>query len=201
VALTPAQVLSDELASIGLRPGATASQIKTALTAHYPGGLGTSATDPRTGLPYTTATAKDAGSGNLFGIIIGGGAFGYGLGALVDSALAGAGADAVIGGTDVAGAGAAADAGIGGGAVADVAGTGAGVGAAGAGVGAGAAALAGGAGIAAGIWSWLTTASNWVRIGEYVGGAILIYLAIKGLTGVDTPSISDAVKVAAVAPK
>ena len=52
-----------------------------------------------------------------------------------------------------------------------------------------------------GIWEWLTTASNWVRIGEYVGGAVLIYLAIKGLTGVDTPSVSDAVKVAAAAPK
>lgn len=52
-----------------------------------------------------------------------------------------------------------------------------------------------------GIWSWLTTAANWVRILEFVGGAVLIYLAVKGLTGIDTPTVSDAAKVAAVAPK
>lgn len=35
------------------------------------------------------------------------------------------------------------------------------------------------------IWGWLTTASNWVRILEYVGGAALIYMGLKGLTGIE----------------
>lgn len=35
------------------------------------------------------------------------------------------------------------------------------------------------------IWGWLTAASNWVRVLEYVGGAVLVYLGIKGLTGVE----------------
>lgn len=34
-----------------------------------------------------------------------------------------------------------------------------------------------------GIWQWLTTPANWVRIGEYVGGAVLIFIAIKGFAG------------------
>ena len=41
------------------------------------------------------------------------------------------------------------------------------------------------AGLVGGIWYWLTTAKNWVRVLEYLGGAILLYLGIKGLTGVD----------------
>ncbi|MGN6867084.1 MAG: hypothetical protein ACTHMY_01645 [Solirubrobacteraceae bacterium] len=44
----------------------------------------------------------------------------------------------------------------------------------------------GGAGVAVAIWEWLTTASHWVRVLEYVGGAVLIYLGIKGLADVDT---------------
>jgi hypothetical protein len=39
-------------------------------------------------------------------------------------------------------------------------------------------------GAISGIWNWLTTASNWVRILEYVGGAVLIYMGLKGLTGI-----------------
>jgi hypothetical protein len=50
--------------------------------------------------------------------------------------------------------------------------------------------------IFAGIWQWLTTASNWLRILEYVGGAVLIYLGIKGLTGIG-PDLSDVAAVAA----
>lgn len=55
-----------------------------------------------------------------------------------------------------------------------------------------------GADIAAGIWQWLTTASNWVRILEYVGGAILLYLGIKGLTGIG-PDLGDVATAAAIA--
>lgn len=52
-----------------------------------------------------------------------------------------------------------------------------------------------GANIAADIWQWLTTASNWVRILEYVGGAVLLYLGIKGLTGADpVGDVAKAVK-------
>lgn len=54
-----------------------------------------------------------------------------------------------------------------------------------------------GANIAAGIWQWLTTASNWVRILEYVGGAVLIYMGIRALTGIG-PDASDLASAAAV---
>jgi len=36
----------------------------------------------------------------------------------------------------------------------------------------------------AAIWEWLRTASHWVRILEFVGGAVLVYLAVKGLAEV-----------------
>ena len=51
----------------------------------------------------------------------------------------------------------------------------------------------------AAIWQWLTTGSNWVRILEYVGGAVLIYIGIKGLTGIDMPGPEDVAKTAAKA--
>lgn len=40
----------------------------------------------------------------------------------------------------------------------------------------------------AGAFSWLTTPANWLRILEVAGGAVLIYMALKALTGVDTPT-------------
>ena len=33
-------------------------------------------------------------------------------------------------------------------------------------------------GVIGSIWQWMTTASNWVRILEYIGGALLIYLGL-----------------------
>lgn len=100
-------------------------------------------------------------------------------------------------GEGAAGAGAGAgEAGAGAGDAAAGAGAGAGAGdaaAAGAGAGLGTAATAATSALAiAGIWSWLTTASHWLRILEFVGGAVLVYLAVKGLTGIDTPNITAA---------
>ncbi len=48
------------------------------------------------------------------------------------------------------------------------------------------------------IWEWHTTPSKWVRILEYVGGAVAIYLAIKGLAGIDT-GVTDVAKKAVAA--
>lgn len=39
----------------------------------------------------------------------------------------------------------------------------------------------GGAGVAAAIWQWLRTGSNWIRILEYVGGAVLIFFALRSV--------------------
>jgi len=47
----------------------------------------------------------------------------------------------------------------------------------------------------AAIWNFLTTPSKWVRVGEFLGGAILIYLAVKGLAGVGEGSASSAVGI------
>lgn len=96
--ITAGQARVDELKALGLKANATAAQINAALTKHYPSGLPTSDTDPKTGLPYTQATAKAAGSGNIVGNI---------LGALTG----GAAADLLLGGAGAAGAIDSADAG------------------------------------------------------------------------------------------
>lgn len=49
----------------------------------------------------------------------------------------------------------------------------------------------------AGIWSALTTPSNWLRALELAGGAVLVFMALKSLTGVNTPSLPKAVPVPA----
>lgn len=36
-----------------------------------------------------------------------------------------------------------------------------------------------GAVAASDIWTWLTTPAHWVRIGEYVAGAVLIFMALR----------------------
>jgi hypothetical protein len=49
------------------------------------------------------------------------------------------------------------------------------------------------------IWGTLTTPATWLRIAEFVGGAVLLFIAIKSLTGVQTPSVGKAAVAAAVA--
>lgn len=105
MALTAKQIVTEELAQLGLTPGeATAAKINSALKTHFGGAAIPPVMDPRTGLPYTQATAADAGSGNLAGKIFGSIALGY-AGAFA-AGLTGAGAAADEGAD--AGAGAAA---------------------------------------------------------------------------------------------
>jgi hypothetical protein len=47
------------------------------------------------------------------------------------------------------------------------------------------------------IWTALTKPSNWLRALELVGGAVLVFMALKALTGVNTPSILPAVATVA----
>lgn len=112
---------TEELAALGLKPTATAAQITKALNKKYGGATQPPVTDPRTGLPYTKATAKAAGSGNLTGNILGGAVAGFTIGSIIDgiagaitsaggeaggaSGAAGAGADTGSGATSAAGAG------------------------------------------------------------------------------------------------
>jgi hypothetical protein len=42
------------------------------------------------------------------------------------------------------------------------------------------------------IFTWLTTPANWLKILEAIAGAIAIYLGIKSLAGIDTPSVNVA---------
>lgn len=102
----------------------------------------------------------------------------------IGAALSGEGAGA-------AGAAAGADAGAAG------AGAGAGADAGAAGAAAGAAgSAASGLEIAAaiaGVWSFLTAPSSWLRILKYLAGAILIFFGLKELTGVQLPAAAKRV--------
>jgi hypothetical protein len=72
-------------------------------------------------------------------------------------------------------------------------------GAAAAGAGASAAQTVAAGAALAGIWEWLTTASHWVRIAEYIGGAVLIYIAVRQLAGAPSAAPSPSTIVKAVA--
>lgn len=168
MSLTPRQVVTDELTQLGLKPGANASQINAAIKSHFAGAGLPPTIDTRTGLPYTQATAKDAGSGNLVGLIIGGGVLGeaaglaFGVTSAAEAAAGGgAAADAGAGGAEAAGAG-------GGAAAAEGAGAGTAVKAAG---------LAGLLGLSGGVGELL------VRVLECLAGAALILLGLEALTG------------------
>lgn len=41
----------------------------------------------------------------------------------------------------------------------------------------------GGAAVAAEIWAWLTTPGNWIRLLEFVAGAVFIFWGVKQLAG------------------
>jgi hypothetical protein len=121
-----------------------------------------------------------------------------GLGGVVYGAAAGAAGAAGAGAVDVAtGAGGATAVGTG------EAGVGVGEAAVAAGEGAAAAGLVAGgltsASELAAIWSWLTTPAKWLRILEFVAGAVLIHLALKSLTGSSGPSVVPTVVKKAVA--
>lgn len=191
--LSASQIVTDELANLGLKPGANANQINSALRSHFPGGIATSSIDTRTGLPYTQATAKDAGSGNLVGLILGGGLLGYTVGTVVGGALAIAGGaeSTVAGGLTAADVNAATDPAVVGGTDAAAGAGAAGTAEAGA---AGAAATtlntalkAAGAGataiVLADIWGKITNPSNWLRALEVLGAVVAIYLGVRSLTG------------------
>jgi hypothetical protein len=45
------------------------------------------------------------------------------------------------------------------------------------------------------VWTKLTTPATWLRILEFIGGAVLIYMALKSLTGVSGPSLPKAIPV------
>lgn len=45
-----------------------------------------------------------------------------------------------------------------------------------------------GAGVASGIWEWVTTPANWLRILKYIAGAVLIFFGLKELTGAHVPA-------------
>lgn len=79
MALTTAQIRTLELAALGLPPNANAAQINTRLRTVTPG----TTIDNRTGLPYTRATANDAGaSGDVLAHVLGGGALTVVLGGI-----------------------------------------------------------------------------------------------------------------------
>lgn len=167
MALTPAQILDDELAALGLQPGANATAVNSALRAKYPQGLGVISIDPRTGLPYTKTTASDAGSGNLAGQIVGG-AFLAETGAFLASGFTAAGAAATEGTSAAEGASATESAGA----------------------GAGAASTASSlASKATSIFKYssllaaLADPQFAVRLIEIVGGLVLIFMGLRALTG------------------
>lgn len=204
MSLTARQILTDELGALGLKPGATSAAINSAVKAKYSSYPVPPQIDTRTGLPFTQATAADAGSGNLAGVIIGGGLLGYTFGWVIDAATGAATSGAlaldstgaaegdVLGTTAGARLAGAPEAGAGTTAGGEAA-TGTSAGGAASTIGSVAknAAIAGGtAGAISSIWDWLTTASHWVRILEFVGGAVLVYMAVKGLTGIDMPSVT-----------
>lgn len=49
------------------------------------------------------------------------------------------------------------------------------------------------------IWTWLTTPAKWLEILKFAGGVVLVYIAVKSLTGVQTPSVSVSKVARAVA--
>jgi hypothetical protein len=51
--------------------------------------------------------------------------------------------------------------------------------------------------VLAAIWSAITNPSMWLRVGEALGGVVLIFMALKSLTGVSTPSVATVAKAAA----
>jgi hypothetical protein len=180
-------ILTAELAQIGLKPGATADQINQALQRRWPHGTGAPPIDPATGLPYTPATAKAAGSGQALGQIAGGAALGLTVGGIVDSLIAalrgGAAFEGATGGFDATGTtgGAAATGG------ADIAGAGGGA--------AGAAGLAAGAGVGllGGIsntldflkWiAWIFHPLNLLRAVEFITGIATMFYGLHTLMGV-----------------
>lgn len=128
MALTLDQIRTQELAALGLPPNATANQINQRLRRVTPGTV----QDPKTGLPYTHATAVDQGSNQALGQIVGGVGLGLTLGEIGAgiARIFGAGAAASEAGTAGAGAGEAGGAAAGAGEAA-ASGAGAGAGAAG----------------------------------------------------------------------
>ncbi len=54
--------------------------------------------------------------------------------------------------------------------------------------------------VLAAIWDWLTTASNWLRILEFAGGAVLVYMALHAMSGAG-PGAHAVVEAAAAVPK
>lgn len=49
------------------------------------------------------------------------------------------------------------------------------------------------------IFTWLTTPSNWLKILKFIGGAVLVFLALKELTGAQTPQVVKTAAAAAMA--
>ena len=127
-ATTTAQARALELKALGLGTSATAAQIIAAIQKKYGAAAGQVTIDNRTGLPYTQATARAAGSNQAGPQIIGAGILGGTVGGIVDSLLGGIGtagaetaaADATTGAAEAgtAGGGAAGAAGIGAGGLA-----------------------------------------------------------------------------------
>lgn len=102
MALTQAQVRAQELAALGLPRNATADQINLRLRTVTPGTI----EDPRTGLPYTHATAVDQGSNQAIGQIVGGAGLGLTVGEIAAGLARIFGAGAAAGETGAATAGA-----------------------------------------------------------------------------------------------
>jgi hypothetical protein len=122
-ATTVAQARLLELKALGLGSNATAADIVSAINKKY--GSTAPTMDNRTGLPYTQATSRAAGSGQLGPQIVGGALLGGTIGGILDSTAAvaglgdtaGAAADASGTAAGAAGGGTAGAAGIGAGAL------------------------------------------------------------------------------------
>lgn len=171
-ATTVAQARLLELKALGLGPHANAGQIVTAINKRY--GSNPPVLDNRTGLPYTHATARAAGSGQLGPKIVGGILGGEAAGGILDSILSGtlfSGGGAAAGAAD-----AAVDTGVGAAPAAAAAG---GTGAGAAGVAAGGLFAASSGGITSVLdflkfIAWIFHPQNILRAVEFIVGVILM---------------------------
>jgi hypothetical protein len=168
MALTTDQVRTLELTALGLPPSATADQINRRLRRVTPGTV----IDNRTGLPYTHATAVDAGSNQAIGQIVGGAGLGLTLGGILGGIARIFGTGAAASGEAAAGAG---EAGAGAAGAGEAATAGAGAGAAGVGVASNVFKVAKFAAVTdfLGYIAWMVNPHTLLRAVEFTAGTLL----------------------------